>query len=368
MVLAVAGTTVPASAAGAGDVISAQSVSLYYDPTKLVKVPAKVWKILYRSTSARGTAVQVSGTVLVPNGSYSGTRPIVGYAMGTHGLGDQCAPSALMQQGKDQEIALISLLLAKGWAVAVTDYEGLGTPGLHTYMAGISQGQAVLDSIRAATRVPGSGLSASAKVGVIGYSQGGASAGWAAQLQPSYAPELQLRGVAAGGVPADLQRVAANLDGTSNFGLSAAAGIGLNAAYPELSLDAYLTAEGRTLFTDVSDDCGGAINSKLSGRRLSQLTTTDVMNLPAWQARLAETRLGSRTPGVPVYLYHGDNDEVIPLAVGQTLRRDWCNRGAKVLWTPLPAPNHVAGAVEGAPLAITWLHTRFNNLPVLSNC
>ncbi|PZG37106.1 lipase [Spongiactinospora gelatinilytica] len=368
MVLAISATAIPAGAAAAGDVVSAQKVTLYYDPARLLKVPAKAWKILYHSTSATGAPVQVSGTVLVPKTPYPGTRPIIGYAVGTKGLGDQCAPSALWQRGKDNEIALVSLLLARGWAVAVTDYEGLGTPGPHTYMAGVSQGHAVLDAIRAAARVPDAGLSASAEVGVLGYSQGGAAAGWAAQLQRAYAPELRLRGVAAGGVPADLKRAADHLDGRAHFGLAAAAGAGLDSAYPELDLDGYLTAEGRTLFAGIRDDCTGAIVDKLAGRRFSQLTTADVLNAPAWQARLNENRLGGRTPGVPIYLYHADDDEIIPIAIGRTLRRDWCDRGAKVLWTPLPAPNHTTGAVEGAPIAIAWLSSRFEGLPALSNC
>ena len=37
--------------------------------------------------------------------------------------------------------------------------EGLGTPGQHTYEVGRSQGKAVLDVARAATRLSGTGLS-----------------------------------------------------------------------------------------------------------------------------------------------------------------------------------------------------------------
>ncbi|MCG5220110.1 lipase family protein [Streptosporangium sp. KLBMP 9127] len=368
LILSLAPLSTPVHAATAGDVLTAQPVSVYLAPGQLLKVPARAWKILYHSTSATGAANQVSGTLLVPKAGYSGTRPIVGYAVGTHGLGDQCAPSAKMQQGTDAELALVSLMLVRGWAVVVTDYEGLGTPGDHTYMAGVSQGHAVLDSIRAATRVPGSGLATGGPVGVLGYSQGGSSAGWAAQLQPGYAPELKLRGVAAGGVPADLQRVADNLDGSSNFGLAAAAGVGLDAAYGELNLDGHLTAEGRALFADARDDCTDEIGSKLAGRTLDELTTSDVLNLPDWQARLAENRLGATRPQMPVYLYHAKGDEIIPMAIGNTLRREWCDKGARVLWTGLPAPNHVLGAVEGAPVAIQWLANRFFGLPALSNC
>ncbi|MEO3871383.1 lipase family protein [Nonomuraea sp. B12E4] len=358
----------PAHAAAAGDVVSAQPTSVYLLPGRLLEVPVNAWRLLYHSTSATGALNTVSGTLLVPKGRYLlGPRPIIGYAVGSHGLGDQCAPSVSMSQGREAELALVSLFLLKGFAVAVTDYEGLGTPGPHTYMAGISQGHAVLDSIRAATRVSGADLSTRAPVAVMGYSQGGASAGWAAQLQPSYAPELRLRGVAAGGVPADLHAVAGNLDGGPDFGLAAAAGLGLDAAYPELDLEADLNDRGRALLADAADDCVADLG-RLAGLRFSDLSPVDLMNQPKWLARLAENRLGAVAPRVPMFLYHGRGDQIIPIAVGSTLRSEYCRAGVNVRWTALPAPDHVTGAIEGGPPAVEWLALRIYGLPAFGNC
>ncbi|WP_084962345.1 lipase family protein [Thermoactinospora rubra] len=369
LLVASLGLAAPAHAASAGDVISAQPTTVYLLPGKLLEVPVNAWHLLYRSTSATGQLNAVSGTLLVPKAGYPlGRRPIIGYAVGTHGLGDQCAPSASMSQGREAELALVSLFLLKGFAVAITDYEGLGTPGTHTYMAGVSQGQAVLDSIRAAMRVPGAGLSMDAPVAIMGYSQGGASAGWAAQLQPAYAPELRLRGVAAGGVPADLKAVADNLNGGPNFGLAAAAGVGLDAAYPELDLEADLNERGRALLADAVDDCVGEINSKLAGLRFSDLSPLDLLSQPKWQVRLTENRLGARAPRVPVFLYHAQGDEIIPHSVGAALRSQYCSAGVRVRWVSIPGGNHVLGAVEGGPLAIEWLALRVLGLPATTNC
>ncbi|MBP2702557.1 triacylglycerol lipase [Microbispora sp. RL4-1S] len=358
----------PARAVVAGEIVEARSTTVYVVPGKLLKVPVRAWHLLYRSTTATGEPDVVSGTLLVPRTPYAGRRPIVGYAVGTHGLGDRCAASAAMSRGTEAELVLMSLLLAKGWAVAVTDYEGLGTPGPHTYMAGLSQGHAVLDSIRAAARVPGADLSADAPVVVMGYSQGGASAAWAAELQPSYASELRLRGVAAGGVPADLGAVAGHLDGTAEFGLAAAAGMGLDAAYPELRLADHLTPQGAALFAAAGDDCVLRLRSRFAGHRLSDYTTTDVMSLPEWRARLAENRLGGSAPRAPLFLYHAGHDEVVPYAVGRALRERYCARGADVLWARVPAPSHVLGAAEGGPLAVAWLVSRVLGLPAVGNC
>ncbi|MEU8249526.1 lipase family protein [Nonomuraea sp. NPDC048916] len=368
LLLIVSLVTTPARAAAAGEVVSAQPTTVYLLPGKLLEVPVNAWHMLYRSTSATGSLNAVSGTLLVPKARYLlGARPVIGYAVGTHGLGDQCAPSVSMSQGQEAELAFVSMFLLKGFAVAITDYEGLGTPGPHTYMAGVSQGHAVLDSIRAAARVPGSGLSATAPVAVMGYSQGGASAAWAAQLQPSYAPELRLKGVAAGGVPADLHAVADHLDGSPDFGLAAAAGVGLDAAYPELDLVADLNERGRALLADAADDCVGDLD-KLAGLRFSDLSPVDLLNQPKWLARLAENRLGSAPPRVPMFLYHGTGDQIIPYAVGATLRSEYCRAGVNTRWLSLPAPDHVTGAIEGGPPAVEWLTLRILGLPAFGNC
>jgi hypothetical protein len=41
-------------------------------------------------------------------------------------------------------------MVARGFAIVMTDYQGLGTPGLHTYVARVPQADAMLDAARAA--------------------------------------------------------------------------------------------------------------------------------------------------------------------------------------------------------------------------
>ena len=199
-------TAAPAAHADPGVLLEAQPTTVFVGP---FPAPVKAWHLLYRSTSATGAPDAVSGTLLVPPAPWlrGGPRPLITYAVGTHGLGDQCAPSNLLAHGIENESALLAQALSQGWAVVVTDYEGLGTPGTHTYAVGQSEGRAVLDAARAASRVTGAGLSPSGPIGVFGYSQGGQAAAWAAELQGTYAPELNVVGVAAGGVPADLNAV-----------------------------------------------------------------------------------------------------------------------------------------------------------------
>ena len=108
-------------------------------------------QLVYCSTGTRNQPIAVSGTVLVPSSPWQGPgpRPILSYGVGVHGLGRDAAPSYLMRLGTEAEIPLIAMALQRGWAVAVSDGEGLGMPGPHTYGAGLSGGHAMLDIVRA---------------------------------------------------------------------------------------------------------------------------------------------------------------------------------------------------------------------------
>ncbi|WP_412539001.1 lipase family protein [Longispora sp. K20-0274] len=352
---AVAATEDPGRVAAAGDLGPGELVS-----ATQIAAPgfgdATTWQISYRSTTALGRPNVVGGTVLVPKGDHPGPRPVVGYAVGTHGMGDQCAPSRRIAAGAEGESNIIRMFLDKGLAVAVTDYEGLGTPGDHTYVVGRSEGQALLDVVRAAERLDG--LSVESPVAIHGYSQGGQAAGWAAELAGSYAPELLVKGSAVGAPPADLVRVAAFQDGNSGAGLILAAGIGLDAAYPELGLRGYLNPLGMLAVADVRDDCVAELAMKYAFRRLSTFTTVDVLALPAWRARLDEQRLGGVRPADPVLLYHSPSDELLPFDVSTGLRDRWGALGADMTWWATPSGGHVTTLEMMAPAVVGWLANR----------
>ncbi|MDP3971906.1 MAG: lipase family protein, partial [Candidatus Nanopelagicales bacterium] len=142
-----------------GDVIRSEPLGFLLDPADLSRAAYSSTRVLYRSTDRTGEAIAVSGSVLVPKAPWigPGKRPVVGYAVGTQGIGDACAPSRQFSDGFEYESLFMAGLLLRGYAIAMTDYEGLGTAGMHTYMDRESQGHAVLDMVRAAQRLPGSG-------------------------------------------------------------------------------------------------------------------------------------------------------------------------------------------------------------------
>lgn len=357
-----------------GDIVRTEPGEFYIDPLKAVKADAAVHRIMYKSTDRSGAAVAITGTVLVPNGAYLGLgqRPIVGYAVGTQGMGDQCAPSRMMAAGSEYEGLFISGLLARGYAVVVTDYKGLGTPGIHTYMGRVDQGNAVLDSIRAAQRLPGTGLPSAGPVAVVGYSQGGGAAAAAAELQPTYAPELKLKGVVAGAAPADLDLVAEKIDGSLYAAFLAYAVLGVSTSYG-IDPAPLLNDRGKAVMTEIQDQCFLESVTKYALMESSTLTAdgrtlNQILADPPFNTVIDQQRLGNVKPTAPVLVTHSVLDDVIPYQTGKNLASRWCSKGANVNFSTNVAPTHIGGAIAGYPEQFLFLEARFAGIPQFSNC
>ncbi|GIJ56520.1 lipase family protein [Virgisporangium aurantiacum] len=326
-----------------------------------VGVPVDAHQVVYGSTGARGQAIAVSGTVLVPRAAWTGPgpRPIVSYGVGVHGLTRDAAPGHLMRLGEEAEVALFEPLLARGWAVAVTDGDGHGMPGPHTYGAGLPGGHAMLDVVRAAVRVRPD-LDRAAPVLLWGYSEGGRNAAWAAELHPGYAPDLDLRGVAAGGVPADLRAVAEAIDGGPFSGLGLAVVVGLSHAYGDPALEAVLTPDGRRAAARAAGrDVVGLIVEHPEPLR-HHTGRDNAWEDPAWRVLLDRERNGRGRPRAPLYLYHAPADEIVPVAVGRRLLADYHAAGADVVWADVAAGDHLTAGFTGSRAAIDWLTARVN--------
>jgi len=321
-------------------------------------VPAQAWQLVHVSTGTTGTPTVLSGTLLVPTTAWDGTgpRPLLTYGVGVHGLGRDSAPSYWLRRGTEPELAQVELALALGWAVAVTDGEGLGMPGPHTYGAGIVGGRAMLDVARSARALLPE-LAAS-PVLAWGYSEGGRCAVFAAEEQPSYAPELPLVAVAAGGVPSDLHAVARSLDGGPFSGLNLAVLVGLVHAHARPGLWDVLTPSGLRAAQRVAGlDVVGLV---LEGTAplAAHTVREDPWDDPAWRALLRQEEAGQRTPQVPIHLYHVVGDEIVPDHLLRRLASAYRRGGADVTVSEVDASDHLAGAAVAAPAMVEWLTAR----------
>ncbi|ALG09877.1 lipase family protein [Kibdelosporangium phytohabitans] len=366
----------PLPAGQNGDVIKSQpSFVLGSDATR----------IMYLSRDSKGRPIPVTGTVMVPHKAWPGPgpRPVAGYAPFTAGLGDGCAPSKTMA-GEGQgdaatvfQTGFVNALLEKGIAVAQTDYEGLGTPGDHTYVMREAEAHAVLDVIRAAQRLPNSGLPAGGPVGITGYSQGGGGSAAAVELAPSYAPELKVQGAYVGAPPADLGVLATSLDGSYAVAFLGFALVGLNTAYPETEILTKLANDkGKQLYKDAATMCTIGALLKYPFTQSSTLTqdgrpVSAYLSEEPFKSILAKLRIGNLKPNAPVLVEHAPLDDIVPYGQGKQLAKDWCSKGATVQFNDLPAPPvfaHVGGVPAAMANSANWLADRLAAKPAATNC
>jgi hypothetical protein len=197
----------------------------------------------------------------------------------------------------------------------------------------------------------------------------GGAADWAAQLQPSYAPELRLTGVAGGGTPANLQAVARNINGTAFFAFLAGTAIGFNAAYPSLNLNQYLTAQGQEAMRQLNTQCQVTALLQFAGKRIEDYTVGHVnpVDLPPVKAVLDLNNLGGTRPAAPVLQYHGLLDQIIPYQVEANLHRQYCAMGVTTQLNAY-AGDHVLTHVLAQGDVVSWLRARLAGTPARRNC
>lgn len=155
-------------------------------------------RVLYTSTDGVDgtTPIAVSGAVYFPKGTApAGGWPVVAWAHGTTGTADVCAPSWMPRGKRDTEY--LDSWLARGYAIVASDYQGLGTPGGHPWMAVRPEGFSVLDGVRSALAAFPELANA---VVLVGQSQGAHAALSAAGLAAAYAPSVRIRGTVVTGL------------------------------------------------------------------------------------------------------------------------------------------------------------------------
>lgn len=344
-----------------GDLLRAAPMTARVFPG--VVMPARAWRVLYRSTTATGDPIAVSGVVLIPDTPNPlRSRPLLGFAPGTQGLARSATVSRLLELGVEYEAGFLAAAVRRGWVVAVTDYPGLGTPGVHPYVIGKTNGRAVLDIMRAARNLPQASLDADGPAGIYGYSEGGNSAGWAAQLQPGYAPDVRLKAVAVGAAPVDFPELVADLDGGFFSFLLLYAGLGLDSAYPELRLHDYLNRGGRLVAGVLrrTHIVAAIVLGLLLPKNRRRYLSADPFVEPEWVTQLRDNSLGYLAPAAPAMVGIGRQDQVIPRRQAELLVQRWGALGADVREHPIRFGEHITAAPQFAKAGFAFLSDRFS--------
>ena len=324
-------------------------------------------RAVYRSVSGiTGAGTEVSGMFFVPKGEPPPLGwPVVSLAHGTTGLTTECAISA--EPNLRGFAGAISGLLAAGVAVAATDYEGLGGPGLHPYLEPRTAGFNVIDAVRALrTLFP----SVSTRWLAYGSSQGG-QAVWAAnELNAFYGGGLELVGSLAVAPAANITRVAelAYRETLTPAQLAVMPLVitGAERAFPAVTVDRLL--HGETLQArDAMVGCGPeAQKLRSSTIEAADVKPTDRADAEALAESLRKMSLPQESLSAPMLVITGAADDVVlPAWVSESVSRS-CQVGGLIQFRELEGVGH--GDIAADEAAFDWVDDRFAGKPAPSNC
>jgi alpha-beta hydrolase superfamily lysophospholipase len=332
---------------------------------------SRAYRILYRSRGTGGEPAALSALLFVPTRpAPSNGRNVVVLSHGTVGVARRCAISR--RHAFVGQAAGLARFLRSGYAVVVPDLAGLGTAGTPAYLVGEANAHATLDAVRAAGRFAGAG--ASERFIAWGVGQGGHTALFTGQEASSYAPELELAGVAAGAPLANLGRLLETGAGTRAADVMAAYMLSSwSRVYPRLRLDDILTLPARRTVERVAELCvgidHGRIGPALGDRdvKLAYRAKAPWSRAP-WKELLARNSPGARTIPAPVIITQGNDDAVVPPTSTARFARYLCGQGTTLQYRPSRRVAHGDLGEKTAPYVSKWIARRFAGERARSTC
>jgi acetyl esterase/lipase len=340
------------------------------EPSTRAPEGATAWRVLYRSTGLNGEPIAVSGTIVVPAGPRPpGGWPVVAWAHPTSGIVPICAPSLAVF--KFEQIQGLRTMVRDGYVVAATDYPGLGTPGPHPYLVGVSEARAVLDSVRAAERLVGE---SGAPVALWGHSQGGQAVLYAALLAHSYAPDLRLVGVAAAAPATDIGTLMLDDEATPGGKNLLAMTLWSWSRVYGAPMDSLIDPAALPTIDRLAQSC---LESPIDIRPRKRdamalqkrfLAVDDPTAVEPWRTLLARNTIGPLPSSIPVFVAQGEADQTVRPQVTRAYVGRLCAAGSRVSLMFMPGVGHGTAAMKSALTAIAWMSDRFAGVPAPSDC
>jgi len=332
---------------------------------------ATTYRVLYRSTGLNDKPILVSGVVIVPPGDPPpGGRPIIAWAHPTSGVVPRCAPSLAIFLF--EQIQGLRSFVRDGYVVAATDYPGLGTPGPHPYLVGTSEARAVIDSVRVAGSLPGAG--GGKRFVVWGHSQGGHASLFTGVIAKSYAPELDLLGVAAAAPATDLVTLMnEDIDSVGGKNITAMTLWSWQRVF-DANMDKVVDRRAIPAINQLAQECiEGPFDLKKRQRTeqpLEQnfLSVQHPSDVEPWHTLLAQNSPGALPPEIPVFLAQGTDDDIIHPKVTQDYAAKLCGAGSKVRILLMPNIGHSRAAQASTSALLDWARDRFAGKAAPDDC
>jgi len=337
---------------------------------------AASYRILYNSTDINGDIVPVSGVVYIPLGTAPAAgRNIVAWAHPTTGIAPACAPS--LDSGGiggitfAQSIPGLAAFIAAGDIVTATDYQGMGTPGTHPYLIGRAEGADILDSVRAASTLPGA--DASGKFAVWGHSQGAQAALFAGQMAADYAPALHLVGIAAAAPPTYLpgefaEPMSNTGDRILNSYVYATWSITYHVPITSVIQPAAVPALRKTAAQCINS-IGAGINALRAASALpANFRAPNASHTQPWLGLFTANSPGQAAPGAPLLIVQGTKDPTVEPYWTRAFVARVCAKHETLDYVEFKGVKHLLIAYKSEPLVAAWIASRFAGQPPPDTC
>ncbi|KGM41125.1 triacylglycerol lipase [Aquabacterium sp. NJ1] len=383
---------IPLTDIAPGTVLKSRTISVYVAG---LKTSYKATQIVYRSTDAQQQPAANVTTIFTPDCATASACPnknkVVSYQSFYDSLNPEDSPSRAFAGGKRLpdllpavETALFGSYVKKGYTVIISDTEGQKA----NFAAGPEYGYNTLDSIRAAFNSPQIGLSQNAKVALMGYSGGAIATEWAAELAPTYAPDVNdnLIGATFGGTLVSPEHNLTYIEGAPIWGgVMPMAVVGVSRSYG-IDIQKYLTPRGIEVYNRIKN----ASIAYVLGQ-YGNVTWKDLV-VPEYQDRTKlleyvnaanKVIMGTGgTPSIPLQIGQGTGgiwegtqpspkwgkgDGVMLAGDVRTLARQYCAKGVKIQHKEYGS-SHFLTIANWLPAATAWIDDRFAGKPVPDNC
>jgi len=351
----------------AGVSSKAPGALLKYEKTTVAGVHATAYRVMYVSTGIGGKNVAVTGMVFVPRTAAPASgRDVVTWSHGTNGMADTCAPST---DYTDEDLttvpqASLNALLARGWVVTASDYQGEGTPpGLLPYLVGGISGDNTIDIVLAAHQL--AAADTSKRYVVWGHSEGGQTAMFAWDAGETYGARqgFTMLGTVAGAPPTQFALIYSFLETSPYRFYLFMATVGYHTAYGNAAvpLSQILTATGIKMIPRLEGGCFTYLEKTLDKYTYSQLFRENPTQLASFAPILTENDPAdfSSVPPVPLLIIQGGADEQIPVVTTQILYTHLCGLGADVERWIYPGLDHYGVIAVSTQDMISWIALRF---------
>lgn len=334
----------------------------------LVKNDIEVHKVTYK-TIFKNSNIKASGLVCMPK--TAGDYPVLCFQNGTNTLLSE-APT---ENPKSDPLSILESVASMGFIVVIPDYIGFGASSQlpHPYLHAESTTQSILDMLRAVNEFSTEDkivAKPTKDLYIFGYSQGG----WATmQLQKAietkYSSEFNLIASSCAAGPYSLDYMNEFITSKTDYPMPYFLAYLLNAYHSIGQITNPLSdfiqepyaAKIPGLFNGLNS--GGTINAALT-TNMANLLSPDYRTQFATNPKFTEIKSAFIANSVAVWnittptrLYHGGNDEFIPVSLSIKTFQDFKTAGvsdSKIKLIVIPGYDHPTGVVPVGLSTIIW--------------